>query len=259
MPGMGVFHNLGLGFEVPGVVRCVDDLTLQKDLDKEAGPREGWYRLVSDDPRLLGLARRHCIAGAPIEEVLDPLARLFGSTTTEAGGLIRLADGEGRAVAMAAPLPGERERACELITPPMGAQRRELLPRLLGGAAELGFFPAVEGATHIHLDAAHLRDPARLQAFARAWLELEPSLPRNPHHRRVGAWSEELGMVLFSPEFAEVPWAVAAARLRGVTTKYCDLNLRGLAHGGPTVELRVLPATLDARSILEVAERFSAL
>ena len=66
-------------------------------------------------------------------------------------------------------------------------------------------------------------------------------------------------MVLFSPDFADLPWPVAAARLRGVTTKYCDLNLRGLAHGGPTVELRVLPATLDASSILEVTERFSRL
>ncbi len=256
---MGVFYNLGLGFEVPGVVRCVDDLTLQRDLDKEAPAKPGWYRLVSDEVRLLELARRHCQAGAPIEEVLDPLARLFGSTTTAASGLIRLADEEGRPVAMAAPLPGERERACELITPPMGEEREALLGRLLEGARDQGFVPAVEGATHIHLDAAHLRDPARLQTFARGWLELEPSLPRNHHHRRVGPWSEELSMVLFSADFADLPWPVAAARLRGVTTKYCDLNLRGLAHGGPTVELRVLPAMLDHEVILEVAERFSAL
>ena len=55
VPGMGLFHNLGLGFEVPGQARLVDDLTLQLDLDKRASPQPGWFRVVSDDVRLLAL------------------------------------------------------------------------------------------------------------------------------------------------------------------------------------------------------------
>ncbi len=256
---MGVFHNLGLGFEVPGLARCVDDLTLQRDLDKKAAPKSGWYRVVSDDRRLLHLAKRHCSPAEPIDGVLDPLARIFGTKVQQAGGLYRLPDPDGRAVAMAAPLPGERERACELITEPLGPERESRLRGLVQTADELGFRPAYEGATHIHLDGAHLRDPKRLQAFARRWLEVQGDFPRSPQHRRVGPWSEELCLVLLDPGFARLDWLTASARLKGVSTKYCDLNLRGLADGGPTVELRVLPASMDVAFILEWVERFVAL
>ncbi|MFT4978950.1 MAG: hypothetical protein ACI8S6_004860, partial [Myxococcota bacterium] len=54
VPGMAQFNNLTLGFEVmlPGggwAARCVDDLTLQDDLDRTAPPVPGWFRVVSDD------------------------------------------------------------------------------------------------------------------------------------------------------------------------------------------------------------------
>ena len=254
VPGMGLFHNLGLGFEVPGQARLVDDLTLQLDLDKRASPQPGWFRVVSDDVRLLALVKRHCSPAETLDTTLEPLARLFGSRVESAGGMYKVVQ-DGRPVAMGVPLPGQRERACEVITPPM-AEDRSALHRAMGLAAELGFVPATEGATHIHVDGASLRHPARLQAFARRWLEVAEDFPRNPHHRRVGPWSEELRLVLFADDFASLDWPTAAARLRGVATKYCDLNLRGLASGGPTVELRVLPAMLDPERIEAFIQRF---
>lgn len=258
VPGMGVFHNLGVGYEVPGVVRCVDDLTLQRDLDKHAAPEPGWFRVVSDDVRLLALVKRHCDPAAASRDVLGPVAELFGCEVQGAGGMWKVM-AEKSPVAMAVPLPGERHRACELITPPMGADRAQRLTHLLTTATRLGFVPATEGATHIHLDGAALRDAARLQTFARRWLEVADDFPRNPHHRRVGPWSEETRLVLFADDFRSLPWPEAAARLRGVATKYCDLNLRGLAAGGPTVELRVLPALLDADAVVGFVERFVEL
>lgn len=48
--------------------------------------------------------------------------------------------GESRApVVLAMPLPGERERPCEIVTPPLGADRAERLEALLAPAREFGF------------------------------------------------------------------------------------------------------------------------
>ena len=60
VPGQYVFHNLILGFRVTDnedswVATCVDDLTLQNDLVKSTPPLPGWYRILSDDLRLLNL------------------------------------------------------------------------------------------------------------------------------------------------------------------------------------------------------------
>jgi hypothetical protein len=98
VPGKPVFHNLTLGFDVHDgserlVARCVDDLTLQADLDRGARPLPGWHRIVSDDPRLLSLVMAQCDAQAARETVLAPIARLFGTALThEDADVIRLAD-----------------------------------------------------------------------------------------------------------------------------------------------------------------------
>src|SRR5690606_34958402 len=48
VPGRPIFHHLTLGFEadLPDgrlLARCVDDLTLQAGLDRDAPPRPGWF------------------------------------------------------------------------------------------------------------------------------------------------------------------------------------------------------------------------
>ena len=64
-PGIPVFENLVLGFEIRDgngspVALCVDDLTIQSDLDFHATSKKGWYRIISDDARLLELVTIHC-------------------------------------------------------------------------------------------------------------------------------------------------------------------------------------------------------
>ena len=64
VPGQPIFYNLTQGFaahDVHGrrVAHTVDDITLQADLNPKTPPKPGWWRIVSDDRRVLHLARRH--------------------------------------------------------------------------------------------------------------------------------------------------------------------------------------------------------
>src|ERR1700733_6477327 len=60
VPGLGRFLHLTQGFEVrdaAGALVCtlVDDVTLVADLDPRSPPVGDWYRVLTDDPRLLRL------------------------------------------------------------------------------------------------------------------------------------------------------------------------------------------------------------
>lgn len=140
-----IFYHLTQGFRVidkngQWLAKCVDDITLQRDLDKTVPPKTGWYRIVSDDVRLLRLLLRHTAADAGIEASLLALGDLFGTKPEAAAkGVYRLLDEGNTSLALAAPLPGERERACELVTAPLAADDRTTLPLLLDCARKLGF------------------------------------------------------------------------------------------------------------------------
>lgn len=91
VPGTPVFENLTLGFVVEDaagnpIAQCVDDLTLQADLNQQCPSRPGWYRIVSDDPRLLRLCTRHADPNAPLRSVLQPMADLFGTEVEHGEG-----------------------------------------------------------------------------------------------------------------------------------------------------------------------------
>ena len=154
-PGIPVFENLVIGFDVTDrqgapVARLVDDLTIRADLDREAAPAAGWMRILSDDPRFLSLVQHHCDPRAPIASVLDPLAGLFGTLPERAeADLVKVTDAMGRAVAIATGLPGERERPCELITPPFLDGQAGKLEFLLARARELGFTVPAEAARSV--------------------------------------------------------------------------------------------------------------
>ncbi len=84
VPGTPLFHNLTLGFEVVDekeqlIARCVDDITRQENLEKSCQPLPGWYRIVSDDLRLLHLIKHQANPDAELSEVLQPIAKLFGT------------------------------------------------------------------------------------------------------------------------------------------------------------------------------------
>ncbi|MFO0744832.1 MAG: amidoligase family protein [Myxococcota bacterium] len=271
--GKPVFHNLTLGFEALDgdgrvLARCLDDLTLQADLDRLAAPRPGWFRIVSDDARLLRLAARHAAPEAGLPGVLEPVAALFGTALEPGpGGMFRLVDDLGASVMIGAPLPGERERPCELVTPPLDGDRAERLGELVGVARELGFGVPREAALHIHYDAAALRD-ARVIAdlvafFARHGEALKTLVATNPACRRLGGWAPELVAAATAPDFATLPWPAAEARLKALEpTKYCDFNLQNLVYRTPgkdTFEVRVLPVSLDVAQVLAAAELFEAI
>ncbi len=82
VPDTPVFDNLTLGFKVINpegqwIASFVDDLTLQDDLDRSTKPKPGWYRIVSDDGRLLELICCQSNANNSLSEILEPIARLF--------------------------------------------------------------------------------------------------------------------------------------------------------------------------------------
>ncbi|MEZ5427243.1 MAG: amidoligase family protein [Pyrinomonadaceae bacterium] len=268
-----LFENLTLGFRVEDdrgnvLAQCVDDLTLQDDLDRRCRPEPDWYRIVSDDARLLRLAMLHMDADAPLNEVLLPLARLFGTNVQEGeGGIMHVADQSGASIAIGAPLPGERERPCELVTPPIETDHLDRLEELLEPARSLGFLIPSEGAIHLHFDATPLCKASTLANLVRFLGihtdALKKRVGTNPRCRRLGSWPAELFELVSSEGFAELEWAEARERLSRVgLTKYCDFNLRNFIHcvpGKHTFEVRILPVWPDARKIIEAASLFAAI
>lgn len=244
------------------IASCVDDLTLQDDLIKQAPGKPGWYRILSDDERLLRLIKQQADPEAPLEKVLDPIAKLFGTEPVPGpGGMIRVKDNTGASVAIAAPLPGERERPCELITAPLDSQHEKQLESMLSLARALGFTVPTEGATHLHFDASRLQSAG---AFAKLvnqfWTrgeELKRQFQTNPRCRRLGPWPEELVEQVNAADFETLSWEQVRARLSKVKlTKYCDFNLLNMVlerEGQNTFEVRILPSYLEAAPILREA------
>lgn len=273
VPGTSVFHNLTLGFEVANeghqwIARCVDDLTLQADLQVTAPPQPGWYRIVSDDQRLLRLIQQQADPECQCADVLSPIARLFGTTPyVGTGGMVRVDDLAGASVAVAAPLPGERERLCEVISAPLVERHREHLENLLGPARALGFTPPLEGATHLHFDATRLQSApamANLIGLLSTYGEtLRKLLGTNSHCRRLGPWPPALLQMVATSDFRNLSWGEARARLAEVElTKFCDFNLLNCIHdrcNQNTIEVRILPVWLESGPILAAAGLFEAI
>ncbi len=273
VPGTPLFHNLTLGFEVIDkqghlIARCVDDLTLVDDLDKTEKPKPGWYRIVSDDSRLLQLIESQADPADSLNDVLKPIASLFSTHSEEGpGGMVRVADSTGNPIAIAAPLPGERERPCELITPPINTNHCDRLEILLSAARSIGFTIPVEGATHLHFDAIPL---CSARVFANLvnllWAHganLKRLVGTNPRCRRLGMWDQELLILINQSDFCELPWSDAQARLAKLElTKYCDFNLKNLINSIPnkfTFEARIFPSWIHPQPIIESAALMEAI
>lgn len=164
-------------------------------------------------------------------------------------------------------MPGERERPCEIVTPPLGAERAERLEALLAPARELGFRIARESATHIHFDAAPLRSArtvARMVRFFERWgPQLRQRVGTNPACRRLGGWPDELRRTLSEPGFEDLDRLAARARLQAVgLSKYCDFNLKNVVHdlpGKPIFEVRILPGLAASAPILKNIDFFETL
>lgn len=262
VPGLGRFLHLTQGFEVrrdDGSLLCtlVDDVTLLAGLDPRTPPAPGWFRVLTDDPRLLRLLARHSDPGGTIGAALDATAQLWAAKVDRHGGTYQLADATGATIALAAPQGGERERPCEIVTPPLSAGHGEALEELLGPARELGFTVPREAAVHLHLDGAPFREPHALANVVRLfayWREaLRAMLQTNPACRRLAPLPEPLVRAVDGiPSYGQL---CEAAELGGLT-KFFDVNLTQLLTATPlrdTVEIRILPGAITSDEILHRA------
>ncbi|NNH07424.1 hypothetical protein HLB10_10035 [Cellulomonas fimi] len=267
VPGVGVFRHLSPAFDVVDaqgapIARLVDDITIVADLvgvGTTARGHRGWYRLLSDDARLLRLVERHADPDAALPDVLGPVAELVGTSVELRGGAARVNDAAGATVAVAMPLPAGRERPTEIVTPPLVADHARALEDLLGPARDLGFTVPAEAAVHVHLDGAPFRRPAAFANVVRLfghWREpLHVALETNPACRRLGALPE--GLLDLVERVPAPSWDALRAAARGLgLTKYADVNLTQLVADRPvrdTLEVRILPGDLDARAIVRRA------
>lgn len=275
VPNMEVFDSLTLGFralDAQGhhVASCVDDLTLRDGLDRSTPPRKGWYRIVSDDRRLLHLVRNQANANASLMDALLPTAKLFNTTVEQApGGMLKVVDEVGSPVCIGAQLPGERERPCEIVSPPIDpdADFDAILEHLLVTARSLGFSVPAESATHLHLESAQLETATAvanlIELLATYGDALKTRLRTNPRCVRLGPIPAALLDAVRTPDFRSLDWPAARERLKATKpSKYVDWNLKNLVHpraDKPTFEVRVLPGTLIARPVQQAARLFVAL
>ena len=262
VPGLGRFLHLTQGFDVvraDGAPLCtlVDDVTLVAGLDPRAAAPPGWFRILSDDGRLLRLLAAHSDPAGDLATALDAAARLWGTTVQRIGGVYRLDDPAGATIALAVPQGGERERPCEIVTPPLTGDHRAALTEVLVPARELGFTVPHEAAVHLHLDGGPFRRPPALANVVRLfahWREpLRTLLQTNPACRRLAPLPQPL---VDAAGAAPTTEGLRRAAADGGLTKYFDVNLTQLLTDTPlrdTVEIRILPGAIDADEILHRA------
>jgi Putative amidoligase enzyme len=131
-------------------------------------------------------------------------------------------------------LPGERERPCEIVTPPLGNDQDALLGALLAEARTAGFSLPLEGATHIHFDAGPPTSAGAITNLVGTLTLHGDALKRlvgtNPNCIRLGKWPDKLPALVVSPGFAALDWPAARKALSTVgLEKYCDSNLLNIA------------------------------
>ena len=129
--------------------------------------------------------------------VLKPLATLFGGIVqANEKDMYKVTDRLERSVAIAATLPGERERVCELITPPIVEHHQPILTHLLGCANDLGFGVPKEAAVHLHFDAKDMKNARvfcrMVDVFSRHGNSLKKLVKSNPNCRRMEKFHQNL-------------------------------------------------------------------
>ena len=259
IPNNPIFESLTLGFEIYSssnelIARCLDDLTLQTDLDKSEGPKDNWYRIVSDDSRLLQLVACQVDAELPICDVLVKIAELYRtSVQSDHSGMKRVVDLSNQTIAIAAPLPGERERACELVTAPIKNDHQDKLKSLLDISKSLNFAIASEGATHLHFEAFEFHSAHIIRNIVNIFGSYDQLLMAlfntNSKCVRLGKWHQSIFEIVEQPWFLTLSWQQVKDEFKRLPlTKYCNYNLINIIYEipeKPTFEVRILPPTLN--------------
>lgn len=268
------FHHITPAFDVVApdgtlVARLVDDITIRTDLDPERRSAADWRRVVSDDPRFLRMLWTAIEPVGPADADHQSVAERFALALEHNDAATRLSDSSGASVAMIAGMPGERERVCEVISPPLTADLPTWVAQVIESAIELNFSVPTEAAIHLHYDASLFRslDVCRrlVWAFTDTTDAVHQSFGTNPNCRRLGALPDALVELLDDlPD--DTTWSDVVAALSAIegVSKYADVNLTALLAANPpdwkdTVEFRFLPGSIDAAEINDLVARLDAL
>lgn len=268
------FHHITPAFDVVDadgclVARLVDDITIRTDLDAERRSAGDWRRVVSDDPRFLRMLSSAIEPVGPADANHQVVAERFALELEHNDAATRLSDSSGASVAMIAGMPGERERVCEIISPPLTSELSGWVTNVTGAAAALEFVVPTEAAIHLHYDAAPFRslDVFRrlVWAFTDTTEAVHQSFGTNPNCRRLGALPPALVETIDDlPDDTSWPDVVTTLSTIEGITKYADVNLTALLAAIPkewkdTVEFRFLPGSIDAAEIHDLVARVDAL
>lgn len=244
------------------LLTVVDDPTIRAQLRPGLEPGPG-TSARTDDIRLAKWIEARCWStGEGLMARLQALAEVFDGRWTD-GDPPALVDPYGYPLVRAAPEQVEALRVCEVVTRPLGRDERGPVVRtLLERARALGCIVPTEGAYHLHLDRAPWLSTGRLAALL---LRAHEEVPRLKRELGTGRGPTRLGpfppaaLQVAREASTQVPFGVfAAALVLAGVDKYCDLNVLGAVEEfpvHPTIEVRFLPATLDAQLLMSHVER----
>jgi hypothetical protein len=247
----------------------VDDPTIAVNSGRASVGSE-WAGLA-DDVRLALLCERLCWSedDAP-ESIYAPLARTFDGEVergAERGSWGQVVDALGHPLVRGFHADARRERACEIVLPPLPrAHLARTVEPWLAAAKRLGFTVPKEAALHAHFDAEPFKKTRRLRQLILGWAGQRSDwwsrLKPNPRCTQLGPPSSDLVRVAREADDA-LPFATfAAALLLAGAKKACDLNLLGVLEKRPrqpTLEVRCLPMSLAAKDVQESVDRAAAL
>jgi hypothetical protein len=203
-----------------------------------------------------------------LDEVLTPIAQLFGTTVQQPDPQVfKVDDAYGRSIAMATTLPGKRERPCEIITAPINGDAKDALAPLIEDAHALGFTVPAEAAVHVHFDGAALCSAPVLSRLINALhhyrTQLSDRVRTNPACVRLGPTPQSILNLIKSQEFLDANWSDARSMLAKLKpSKYCDFNISNLVFDVQhkhTFEARIFPGSLSVDEIVSNAAMFESI
>jgi Putative amidoligase enzyme len=266
------YETLTLAFKVTDrdgnwFATFADDITLNADINKNIKGESGWYRILTTEKVTRDLASRQCNASDALDSVLLPLAELFGTNQIIGSDEMHIVDSHSATVAVALPLAGDRQRACEIITCPLESGHREVLDLVIENALSEGFILPREGAIHIHFDGARFLSPPAFRnlvvIFHRYRLLLKEQFKTNAHCTRLGPWPTDFLTLVGSDRFLTLNWEQAKSELDSTSIqKWCDFNVLNLIERFSqkcTFEVRILPSVLNAELIYSTACYFDVM
>jgi len=258
-------------------VWVTDDLSIKYDIDESEASRVGMFRLVLDDVRLASFVERTARSFHGLDEALQAFMDVMALEAGAPGEEVESADQRllfdplGFKVAVIGPYAPDRERVAEVVTRPLGVNEREaFLHDVLGLCRDEGYAPCVDGSTHAHFDNGPWRDKRRLAALIAGWGEEREAILAEVRPDDASAEEKPEFRGQFKPSVLncvatmppDVDFRALADTLLAIgLDKRHDWNLAGVCETRPrlpTLECRVLPASVDAAEIMRHLDRIES-